>query len=238
MTRELFREDGYLKSCRARVTAVSPAGEQYGISVDQTVFYPLGGGQPGDTGIMTRADGTVIEVMDCYRDRTSGQHLHLVNPCDDVPTTGEEVMLSLDWERRYRLMRMHSCMHMLCVAVPAPVTGGSIRDGSGRLDFDLPDPPEKADLERRLNEIIQQNHRMSLRWITDEEMAAQPELIRTMSVKPPMGAGKVRLVQFGGADLQPCGGTHVASSGEIGLVQVESIKNKGKQNRRITIKFA
>ncbi len=238
MTRELFREDGYLKSCRARVTAVWAGGDRYGISVDQTVFYPLGGGQPGDTGTITRADGVAIGVIDCYKDRTTGQHLHIVNPCDNIPVVGEEVRLSLDWERRYRLMRMHSCMHMLCVAVPAPVTGGSIRDGSGRLDFDLPEPPEKADLERRLNEIIQRDHPMTLRWITDEEMAAQPELIRTMSVKPPMGAGQVRLVQFGGADLQPCGGTHVASSGEIGPVRVESIKNKGKQNRRITIEFA
>ena len=238
MTKELFREDGYLKSCRARVTAVYPDGDRYGISVDQTVFYPLGGGQPGDTGTITRADGTVIDVIDCYKDRTAGQHLHIVSQRDNLPISGEEVMLSLNWERRYRLMRMHSCMHMLCVAVPAPVTGGSIRDGSGRLDFNVPDPPEKTDLEQRLNEIIRQDHPMTLRWITDEEMAAQPELIRTMSVKPPMGSGRVRLVQFGGADLQPCGGAHVASSGEIGPVQVESIKNKGKQNRRITIEFA
>ncbi len=238
MTRELFREDGYLKSCKARVTAVHMDGERCGISVEQTVFYPLGGGQPGDTGTITRAGGVVIDVIDCYKDKTTGQHLHIVSQCENLPEVGEEVLLSLNWERRYRLMRMHSCMHMLCAAVPAPVTGGSIRDGSGRLDFNLPDPPDKNDLERRLNDIIRHGHPMALRWITDEEMAEQPELVRTMSVKPPMGSGRVRLVQFGEADLQPCGGTHVASSAEIGAVRVESIKSKGKQNRRITIEFA
>jgi misacylated tRNA(Ala) deacylase len=129
-------------------------------------------------------------------------------------------------------------MHMLCVAIDAPVTGGSIRDGSGRLDFDLPDPPRREELEQRLNEIISGNHAMSLRWITDQEMDQQPDLVRTMSVKPPVGSGRVRLVRFGEVDLQACGGTHVANSSEIGQVRVASIKNKGKQNRRVTIEFA
>ena len=234
MTKELFREDGYLNSCEATVTHVTDQG----FSVDQTVFYPMGGGQPGDTGNVTLGSGKVVPVLDCYKDRESGLHLHIVGHGGDFPQTGERVVLEIDWERRYRLMRMHSCMHMLCVAVPAPVTGGAIHDGSGRLDFDLPDPPDKLELEAKLNTIIQQNHPMSLSWISDDEMLAQEELIRTMSVKPPMGAGKVRLVRFGDADLQPCGGTHVANSGEIGQVRVESIKNKGKQNRRITIVFA
>ena len=238
MTRELFREDGYLKSCKARVTAVYADGDRCSLTVDQTVFYPSGGGQPGDTGAIVRADGATVDVIDCYKDRTTDRHLHILGQRENLPVLGEEVTLSLNWERRYRLMRMHSCMHMLCVAVPAPVTGGAIRDGSGRLDFNLPEPPEKTGLERRLNEIIQQDHAMTLRWITDEEMQAQPELIRTMSVKPPMGSGRVRLVQFGDADLQPCGGAHVARSREIGAVRVESIKSKGKQNRRITIEFA
>jgi len=234
MTKELFREDGYLKSCEATVTSMY----ENGVCVDQTVFYPMGGGQPGDTGFLVRENGEQLEVVDCYRNRDSGAHLHILSPDSPRPEAGETVTLTIDWDRRYRLMRMHSCMHMLCIAVPAPVTGGSIRDGSGRLDFDLPDPPAKEDLEVRLNEIIQGNHPMTLSWITDQEMEQQPELIRTMSVLPPMGSGKVRLVKFGDVDLQPCGGTHVANSGEIGQVRVESIKNKGKQNRRVTIEFA
>ena len=198
----------------------------------------MGGGQPGDQGILIRPDREEIDLVDCYKDRNDGTLIHVPGEGGELPAVGESVTLTIDWERRYRLMRMHSCMHMLCVAVPAPVTGGSIRDGSGRLDFNLPDPPAKEDLERKLNHIIQQNHPMTLSWITDAEMEQQPELIRTMSVKPPMGSGRVRLVRFGDADLQPCGGTHVSNSGEIGAVRVESIKNKGKQNRRITIVFA
>jgi len=187
---------------------------------------------------VTLADGRQITVNDCRKDRESGEILHLVDDENLLPSPGERVLLEIDWARRYRIMRMHSCMHMLCVAIKAPVTGGSIRDGSGRLDFDLPDPPPRESLEQKLNEIISGNHPMSLRWVTEEEMEQQPELIRTMSVKPPMGSGRVRLVQFGEADLQACGGTHVANSGEIGKVRVESIKNKGKQNRRVTIVFA
>ena len=234
MTNELFREDGYLSSCQARVTRL----HDNAICVDQTVFYPMGGGQPGDTGSISWGGGNSLDIVDCYKDRASGDHLHVAAEGSTLPEVGETVQLEIDWDRRYRLMRMHSCMHMLCVAITAPVTGGSIRDGSGRLDFDLPNPPGKEELEERLNDIIQQNHPMTLQWITDAEMESQPDLVRTMSVKPPMGSGKVRLVKFGDADLQPCGGTHVANSGEIGRVRVESIKNKGKQNRRITIEFA
>lgn len=235
MTIELFRQDSYLKFCQAKVAAVYPNA----LSVDQTVFYPLGGGQPGDVGVLSRETGKPLDILDCYKERDSDALLHIVKEGSVMPKPGETVTLTLNWQRRYRLMRMHSCMHMLCVAVPAPVTGGSISDGSGRLDFDLPDPPAKEALEQRLNEIIQGNHPMTLSWITDQEMQQQPELIRTMSVQPPMGSGKnIRLVKFGDADLQPCGGTHVANSGEIGQVRVQSIKNKGRQNRRITIVFA
>jgi len=234
MTQELFREDGYLKTCEAVVTGLSESG----FSTDQTVFYPMGGGQPGDTGLATHADGRQFAIVDCRKSRETGEHIHVLEEGSDRPEEGDRVTLQIDWDRRYRLMRMHSCMHMLCVAVPAPVTGGSIRDGSGRLDFDLPDPPEKEELESRLNEIIQGNHEMTLSWITDDEINAQPELVKTMSVAPPTGSGRVRLVKFGDADLQACGGTHVGNSCEIGKVRVESIKNKGKQNRRITIEFA
>lgn len=233
MTKELFREDGYLKQCDAVVVSVSDNG----ISVDQTVFYPNGGGQPGDSGTLTRADGSELSIVDTYKNRDSGEHMHIIAD-GEMPQVGEAVSLELDWARRHRHMRMHSCMHMLCAVIPAEVTGGSIRDDSARLDFNLPEPPDKAHIEAELNRLIEADHPMSLRWISDEEMAQQPELVRTMSVKPPTGSGQVRLVEFHGADLQPCGGTHVASSGEIGKVRVQSIKSKGKQNRRITIGFA
>lgn len=234
MTKELFRENGYLKSCEAEVTNVLDKG----FGVDQTVFYPMGGGQPGDTGKFLCADGFSGEIVDTYKDRESGVHLHVVAEGTTLPKVGDRVILTIDWERRHRIMRMHSCMHMLCAAVPEPVTGGSIRDGSGRLDFDIPDPPDKQAIEDKLNELIAADLPMSLKWITDAEMDAQPGLVRTMSVKPPRGSGQVRLVEFSGADLQPCGGTHVARSGEIGPVRVQSVKKKGKQNRRITVEFA
>jgi misacylated tRNA(Ala) deacylase len=234
MTIELFREDGYLARCES--TVMTSADDQF--SVDQTVFYPMGGGQPGDNGTVILPDKRAISIIDCRKDNDTGEILHILEAGAGLPAPGDVVRLEIDWDRRYRLMRMHSCMHMLCVAIDAPVTGGSIRDGSGRLDFDLPDPPTREELEQRLNEIISGNHAMSLSWITDQEMDQQPDLVRTMSVKPPVGSGQVRLVQFGEADLQACGGTHVANSSEIGQVRVASIKNKGKQNRRVTIEFA
>ena len=234
MTNELFRDDGYLKSCEAEVTAVHGNG----FAVNQTVFYPMGGGQPGDTGNMETTTGLQADIIDCYKDRDSGLHLHIVEDPACLPEVGDTITLNIDWDRRHRLMRMHSCMHMLCAVIPAPVTGGSISDGTGRLDFDLPAPPDKAEIEAQLNTMIEKSAPMTLRWITDEEMLAQPDLVRTMSVQPPMGAGRVRLVEFAGIDLQPCGGTHVANTGEIGKVVVQSIKKKGKQNRRVTIAFA
>jgi misacylated tRNA(Ala) deacylase len=235
MTKELFREDGYLKSCAAVVAAVD---EERGVVVDQTVFYPRGGGQPGDTGVLLRADGERLTIVDSVKDPATGDIRHLISEDSPLPDVGERVTLEIDWERRHRLMRMHSCMHLLCAVVPAGVTGGSVRDGSARLDFDLPDPPDKLQIEAEVNRLISEDHPMSLEWITDEELEQQPELIRTMSVKPPMGAGRVRLVRFKDVDLQPCGGTHVASTAEIGPVRIKKIEKKGKRNRRITVVFA
>ncbi len=234
MTEELFRSHAYLQECNARVTRV----DERGICVDRTVFYPTGGGQPGDTGVFVRADRSKVVIIDTHKDRENGEHLHVPEPGSPAMTAGEDVILRLDWERRYRLMRMHSCMHVLCAVIDAPVTGGSIRDGSARLDFDLPDPPDKLDIENRLNMLIQEDHPMELQWITDEELERNPELVRTMSVKPPMGSGRVRLVNFKGLDLQPCGGTHVSSTVEIGKVHVRKIEKKGKLNRRVIIEFA
>ncbi len=233
MTKELFREDGYLKQCTASVTGIVDGH----IIVDQTVFYPLGGGQPGDNGVMLRADNSEIKILNTIKDRESGEILHQVEG-DILPEIGEQLTLCIDWERRYQIMRLHSCMHMLCAVIPEPVTGGSIRDdGSARLDFDLPEPPDKLAVEQALNAITTADHAMTMQWISDAEMEAQPELIRTMSVKPPMGQGKVRLVNFAGVDLQPCGGTHVANSNEIGAIKVRKIEKKGKMNRRIIIEL-
>ncbi len=231
MTKELFREQGYLQECSGIVKDIVDGA----IIFDQTVCYPLGGGQPGDTGELELSDGSVRKIMDTKMNRQTGEVQHCVDDADGL-SKGEEVTIRVDWSRRYQIMRLHSCMHMLCSVVPAPVTGGSIReDGTARLDFDLPEPPDAAEIEQALNQLTMADHPMNISWISDEEMEAKPELVRTMSVKPPMGFGKVRLVEFEGIDLQPCGGTHVANTKEIGPVKIVSIKKKGKLNRRITI---
>ena len=233
ITEELFREDGYLRSCEATVIEIS----ENNIVLDQTVFYPEGGGQPGDSGILIRSGGDRVPIKDTCKAIESGLHFHVANLQVPLPNPGERVTLEIDWPRRYRLMRMHSCMHMLCAVISAPVTGGSINEGRGRLDFNLPEPIDKVEVTTKLQQLIEADHPMHLSWITDEELACQPDLVRTMSVQPPVGSGRVRLVHFEGADLQPCGGTHVASSAEIGKVRVRKIEKKGKINRRIIVEF-
>ncbi len=232
MTEELFRADGYLRECEACVTAV--LGDH--ICLDRTVFFPEGGGQLGDTGVILRTGGVSVRIIDTLSTEENSL-VHVVEDGADLPQVGENVTARIDWERRYRLMRMHSALHMLCSVVPAPVTGGSIRDDQGRLDFDLPEPVDKAELTGLLNQVIARDRPMSMRWITDQQLAEQPELVRTMSVKPPTGTGTVRLVHFEGVDLQPCGGTHVSSTGEIGSIRVRKIEKKGHQNRRVILVF-
>ncbi len=230
-TEELFREDAYLRQCRATVTAVDGRA----VCVNRTVFYPMGGGQPGDTGRMVLADGNEARVEDT---RKAGQDIeHVLAETSPRPTVGDTVELVIDWERRYRHMRLHSCMHMLCAVVPFGVTGGSISEDRARLDFDMQETLDKETVTARLNALVAGNHPMRMRWITDEELDAQADLVRTMSVQPPRGAGRVRLVHFEGVDLQPCGGTHVASTGEIGAVRVQKIEKKGKHNRRVIVTF-
>ncbi len=231
MTVEFFREDGYLTSCEAQVVAT----EDNAVIVDQTVFYPQGGGQPGDIGSLTLADGSVLQVIDTIKGEQGIKHI--VAEGSALAQVGDRIKLEIDWVRRHRLMRMHSCMHMLCAMVPFPVTGGSIREDSARLDFDAEEPMDKEALNAELNRLVKEDHPMSLRWITDEELDAQPELVRTMSVQPPRGSGRVRLVEFAGVDLQPCGGTHVKSSAEIGAVRIRKIEKKGRHNRRVNIVF-
>ena len=232
MTEELFRADGYLRECEACVTAVQ--GDH--ICLDRTVFFPEGGGQLGDTGVILRTGGVSVRIIDTLSTEENSL-VHVVEDGADLPQVGENVTARIDWERRYRLMRMHSALHMLCSVVPAPVTGGSIRDGQGRLDFDLPEPIDKVELTGLLNQVIARDRPMSMQWITAQQLAEQPELVRTMSVKPPTGTGTVRLVHFEGVDLQPCGGTHVSSTGEIGSIRVRKIEKKGRQNRRVILVF-
>ena len=233
-TEEVFRQDAYAGSCAARITMVDEAG----VRLDRTVFYPLGGGQPGDSGELVLGDGTAIQVVDTRKGEATGEIVHIPGTPVDPGLVGQEITARIDWERRYRLMRMHTCLHLLCSLVPAPVTGGSIRDGSGRLDFDLPESTlDKADLTDRLNRLVAEDHSVTPRWISEEELDANPSLVRTMSVAPPRGQGRVRVLDIAGVDLQPCGGTHVASSGEIGRVRVTKIEKKGRQNRRVTVAF-
>ena len=234
MTEEVFRQDAYTRSCAARITAV----DETGVRLDRTVFYPLGGGQPGDTGELVLADGTAVRIVDTRKGEVPGEIVHVPQRSVDPCLAGSEVTARIDWDRRHRLMRMHTCLHLLCSLVPAPVTGGSIRDGSGRLDFDLPESTlDKQDLTARLNRLVAEDHAVTPRWISEEELDANPSLVRTMSVAPPRGRGRVRVLDIEGVDLQPCGGTHVASSGEIGPVRVTKIEKKGRQNRRVSVAF-
>ena len=234
MTEEVFRRDAYTQSCEARVTAVDDAG----VRLDRTVFYPLGGGQPGDSGEIVLDGGTALRIVDTRKGATEGEIVHVPDGPVNADIVGSRVLARIDWERRHRLMRMHTCLHLLCSLIPAPVTGGSIRDGSGRLDFDLPQSTlDKGDLTARLNRLVSENHPVTPRWISEEELDANPSLVRTMSVAPPRGRGTVRVLDIEGVDLQPCGGTHVASSGEIGRVRVTKIEKKGRQNRRVSVAF-
>ena len=234
-TELLFRDDAYLRECAARVTAVHADG----VELDRTVFYYESGGQPGDTGELVLADGRSVPVTDARRgaaaDGTVVKHL-CAPPAELAP--GAAVTARIDWARRHRLMRMHTCLHLLSAIIIAPVTGGQVGDGYGRLDFDLPDNIDAPEVERRLNALIAGDAAVGTRWITDAELDAHPELVKTMSVAPPRGVGRVRLVEVAGVDLQPCGGTHVARAGEIGRVVVAKVEKKGAKNRRVRLELA
>jgi misacylated tRNA(Ala) deacylase len=235
MTELLFRDDPYRRACEARVVAAAPGG----IVLDRTVFYAAGGGQPGDTGILRLEDGRTIAILDTVKGADAGEVVHVPAPNAALPAPGAALTAEIDWQRRYRLMRMHTCLHLLCSVVPGAVTGGQIGDGRGRLDFDVPGASlDKTAIEERLNALIAAAHEVAPRWIGDEELARRPELVRTMSVKPPVGTGRVRLVEIAGVDLQPCGGTHIRNTAEIGPVAVAKIENKGRQNRRVILAFA
>ena len=234
MTDELFRDDAYLKSCTAVVTVAVDGG----IQLDRTVFYPNGGGQPGDSGILRTKMGSELQIIDTLKDE-DGKIVHvLAEDASTSPEVGDEVTLELNWERRHQLMRMHTCMHILSALVDGGITGCQAGVDKSRVDFNLPESPDKEKLEKEINRIIAENHQVNSSWISDDELDSNPELVRSLSVSPPRGTGRVRVINIDGVDLQPCGGTHVKNTGEIGPIRVGKIENKGKQNRRINIHFA
>jgi misacylated tRNA(Ala) deacylase len=235
MTELLFREDAYLKTATARVVAV-----QDGIvELDRTIFYPLGGGQPGDTGFLIRDNGERIAVTDTRKAAATGGVAHHLATGAALPDVGEAVGLELDWDRRYALMRLHTALHVMSCVVVAPVTGGNIAPDKARLDFDIDITLLDAEkIAAGTNELVSRAVATETVWISDEELDARPELVKTMSVAPPRGAGRVRLLKIPGIDLQPCGGTHVANIAEIGGIRVLRIRNEGKRNKRVEIALA
>jgi misacylated tRNA(Ala) deacylase len=235
MAELLFRDDAYLKAATARVVAV---GER-GIELDRTIFYAQGGGQVGDTGVLVRSGGERIAVANTVKGDGLDGVLHLPEPGAPLPEVGETLALEIDWERRYQLMRLHTALHVMSCVVVAPVTGGNIGPGRARLDFDIDMSLLDAEkIAREMNEVIARGAATRTVWITDEELDARPELVKTMSVKPPRGSGRVRLLEIPGIDLQPCGGTHVKDIGEIGGVRVVKIRSEGKRNKRVEIELA
>ncbi len=234
-TEFLFRDDAYLREAEATVVAVN---DRRGIVLDRTVFYATGGGQPGDTGALKRGGGAIVIATTVYGDDKT-QIVHVPGEAEALPQVGETVTAVLDWPRRHGHMRIHTGLHLLSVVLPFPVTGGSISADEGRLDFDIDgEVPAREAIEEKLNALVAADYKVSDEWITDEELLANPGLVKTMKVKPPMGSGRVRLVRIGDIDLQPCGGTHVRSTAEIGRLVISKIESKGKQNRRVRIKFA
>lgn len=237
-TLPLFRDDAYLRATPARIIGLSDEG---GIILDRTVFYATSGGQPGDSGVLRRSDGSVINIATTQHGATKNDFIHIAQPGEALPQIGEEVVAQIDWERRYKLMQMHTACHLLSVICPYPVTGAAVNIDDSRVDFDLPDAGLTKELvSQRLMEMVDAAYPVSTGWISDEELAHNPALIKSKNVRPPVGHGRIRLVKIGddGAiDSQPCGGTHVANTAEIGAIHIGKIEKKGKENRRYRIRF-
>jgi len=229
----LFQHDAYLRRCDATVVEATDSG----VVLERTVFYPMGGGQPGDTGVLRAADGREWRVADT-RKGEGGRILHLLEAGAAPPEAGTAVEAVLDWERRHAHMRMHTCLHLVGSVLRYGVTGGQIAADKGRLDFDTQDEIDKDAVTAAVNALVAANRAVRSMWITDEELDRQPELVRTLSVQPPRGVGRIRLLDIPGVDLQPCGGTHVAETGEIGPVAITKVENKGKRNKRVYVGFA
>ncbi|UFN47501.1 alanyl-tRNA editing protein [Roseomonas sp. OT10] len=237
MSGALFRDDAYARDCTATVLAAGPEG----VVLDRSVFYPRAGGQPGDAGTLRWEGGEAI-VTEAVKG-PDGAALHVLAPDSPLPPVGAAVTATLDWERRHRHMRMHTALHLLCSVMPGiGVTGGQIGADRSRLDFNMPEPPTKEWLTEQLNALAAGNHAVGERWVDESELDANPGLVRTLSVQPPRGTGQVRLVRIGPeeapVDLQPCGGTHVRATGEIGRIEVTKLESKGKQNRRVYLVLA
>jgi misacylated tRNA(Ala) deacylase len=235
MAELLFREDAYLRRATARVVGIN----ERGVELDKTIFYPLGGGQPGDSGALLRANGERITIADTRKGEDLDSVIHVPAAGSAPLEVGEEVELEIDWSRRYALMRLHTALHVMSCVVIAPVTGGNISADKGRLDFDIDMSLLDAKaIEQGTNALIARSAPTETVWITDAELAARPELVKTMSVQPPRGAGRVRLLRIPDIDLQPCGGTHVRNIGEIGAIRVLKIRSEGKHNKRVEIALA
>ncbi|WP_192254227.1 alanyl-tRNA editing protein [Mesorhizobium caraganae] len=237
-TEALFRDDAYLTTAEATVVAINERG---GIILDRTIFYATSGGQPGDTGTLERADGSPIAIAATITGETKDEIIHVPAQEQPVPEIGKRVKLAIDWERRHLLMRMHAACHLLTVVCPFPITGAAVSEDDSRVDFDAPDAGfTKEDVTAGLMELVLADHPIFIRLITDEELAANPGLVKSKNVRPPVGTGKIRLVCIGdnaSVDSQPCGGTHVKSTGEIGEIHIGKIEKKGRENRRFRIRF-
>lgn len=238
VTEALFREDAYLRETEAKVLGVNDRG---GVLLDRTIFYATSGGQPGDTGRIVRANGEAVEIAGTITGKTKDEIIHLPAPGQPVFEAGEMVTLRIDWDRRFNLMRMHTACHLLTVICPYPITGAAVSEEDSRVDFDLPDAGfTKEEVTARLQELIAADDPVSTRWIGDDELAANPSLVKSKNVRPPTGSGRIRLVligETGTIDSQPCGGTHVRSLGEIGAIHVGKIEKKGRENRRFRLRF-
>ncbi|MFY1902770.1 alanyl-tRNA editing protein [Achromobacter xylosoxidans] len=235
VTRKRFDDAPYEPQCDATVIAVGADG----VELDQTVCYARSGGQAGDSGTLTLADGRVLALTDTVYADERRRIVHVLAEGVAPPPVGERVTVAIDWPRRHRLMRLHTCLHLLGALVPAPVTGCSISPDSARIDFDLPESTlDKADLTERLNALITAATDVTVNAITPEELAAQPDLVRTIGAAPPAGTERIRIIEIPGVDRQPCGGTHVANTGEIGAVTVTKIEKKSRTNRRVVVAFA
>lgn len=235
----LFRDDAYLRATSATVLEINDRG---GVVLDRTVFYAMSGGQPGDTGRLVRTEGPAVSIATTIHPGDKSEIVHVPAEGQALPEPGEPVTGEIDWDRRHKLMRMHTALHLLTVVFPFPITGASVGEDKGRIDFDMPEVPgDKDTLEAELNALVAADHPVSAEWVSEETLDAQPDLVKSLRVSPPRGLGRVRLIRIGTSentiDLQPCGGTHVASTAEIGPLKLGKIEKKGRENRRVSLLF-
>ncbi|WP_162652361.1 alanyl-tRNA editing protein [Lentilitoribacter sp. Alg239-R112] len=237
MTETLFRQDAYLSACEAHVIDVDP---RRGVILDKTCFYATSGGQPGDIGFLEREDGSKIEISDTIHGETKDIILHIVADGSALPEKGEKLVLHIDWQRRYKLMRMHTACHLLSVICPFPITGARVGEDESRIDFDMSETVDKVETTKQMMNLVKENHTIFNQWITEAELDANPTLVKSKNVRPPRGLGDIRLVCIGedsAIDSQPCGGTHVAETQEVGDIHIGKIEKKGRENRRFRIRF-